>query len=250
MLSNLAQRHAQTYTSWIMLVVCIFASGTSQAFAQKRRAPGGRLAVVVDERLAALRDAPDLGAPVVRRLGRGRVVTINQVKRLSDGIMFYRVAVTRRTRGWLPAESVVQATRAGDDERLLRLIRAAEDFDRLARSRIFLDTFPASALRPTVLQLYAEAAEASAEKLSREAARRFDNPAMPAGGAPVKIYYLNYNGLDRFTRQGVRFVFDETTRQLHYDGQAWREIVRRYPHSAEAVEARRRLAARPAFAAR
>jgi hypothetical protein len=40
----------------------------------------------------------------------------------------------------------------------------------------------------------------------------------------------------------VKFVFDPSKRELHYDGAAWRELVRRYPQSAEAAEARKRLA--------
>jgi hypothetical protein len=38
------------------------------------------------------------------------------------------------------------------------------------------------------------------------------------------------------------FVFDRTSKRLHYDGAAWRELTRRYPNSPEAVEARKRLA--------
>jgi hypothetical protein len=51
-----------------------------------------------------------------------------------------------------------------------------------------------------------------------------------------------HNGLDRYRRQGIDFVFDEQAKQFHYDGAAWRELVRRYPRSAEATEARQRLA--------
>lgn len=51
-----------------------------------------------------------------------------------------------------------------------------------------------------------------------------------------------YRWLDRFRRQGIVFVFDRATKQFHYDGASWREIVRRYPQSNEAAEARKRLA--------
>jgi len=246
MFLHLSKSYAKTYISLVILFVFTFTCGAANASAQKRRVPaGGRVAVVIDERLAALRDMPDLGAQIVKRLGRGRVVSINNSKRAPDGAIFYRVAVTRRTRGWLPAESIVQAARAGDDERLLRLIRASEKFDRIARARIFLDTFSSSTLRPTVLLLYGEAAEGDAEKLSREAERRLDEREMLAGGASLKSYYLNYNGLDRYRRQGIAFTFNRATKQFHYDGESWREIVRRYPRSAEAQEARKRLGALP-----
>jgi hypothetical protein len=46
----------------------------------------------------------------------------------------------------------------------------------------------------------------------------------------------------------VRFVLDRSAKRLHYDGAAWREIVRRYPQSPEAAEARERLARLAALA--
>jgi hypothetical protein len=42
-------------------------------------------------------------------------------------------------------------------------------------------------------------------------------------------------------RQGVLFTFDRDVKRFHYDGAAWREIVQRYPNSAEADEARKKL---------
>jgi hypothetical protein len=162
-------------------------------------------------------------------------------RRASDDITFYRVMLTRRTGGWVQSEAVVSTARKDDDERLLRLIRGSEDFDRLARAHIFLELFPKSPLRPTVLLLYAEAAEEAASRLSRDASRRLDAGEMKAGGAPDYSYFLNYTGLDRYNRQGISFVFDRSKKQFHYDGAAWREILRRYPNSAEAEAARKRL---------
>ena len=52
---------------------------------------------------------------------------------------------------------------------------------------------------------------------------------------------MNYNGLDRFNRAGITFVFDPAAKRFHYDGTSWREIVRRYPQSPEAEQARARL---------
>ena len=215
--------------------------------AQRRAARSSvQRAVVVDERLAALRTEPRLEAPLEQRLGRGREVHILGTKRSTDGVTFYRVAATRRTRGWLQAESVVSPARAGDDARLLRLIRDSEGFDRVARARIFLDTFLRSSLRPAALLLLGEAAEEAGGELSREAARRLDEREMAAGGAPVHSYFMNYNGLDRYRKQGVGFTFDAATKQFRYDGAAWREIVRRHPQSSEAEQARARLKALPA----
>jgi hypothetical protein len=210
--------------------------------ANKRRVPaGGQRAVVVDERLAALREEPSLSAPLVQRLGRGRLVAVVGAARAGDGVNFYRVAVTRRTRGWLQVESVVAPARAHEDERLLRLIQGSEDFDRITRARIFLDEFPRSPLRPIVLLLFGVEAEEAAARLSRDAGRRLKETELRAGGAPLRSYFLNFNELDRYRRQGVAFTFDETTRQFHYDGASWRELLRRYPRSPEAAEARKRL---------
>ncbi|MDQ3133999.1 MAG: hypothetical protein M3Q76_04215 [Acidobacteriota bacterium] len=236
------------FTSLRQVVVFILVFGCAliyapAAWSQRRRAPafGARTAIIVDERLAALRVEPNLTAELVRRLGRGRQVSIVDSVRVSEGIAYYRVAVTRRTRGWIPALSLVLPSRAGEGERLLKLIRASEDFDQLARARIFLDWFPRSALRPEVLLLFGNAAHAAAEKLSRDAARRFDESESGGSNAPIGLYFLNFSGLDRYRKQGIVFTFDRVAKQFHYDGAAWREIVRRYPRTPEAAPARQRL---------
>lgn len=228
--------------SSFIFIGCLLALDFQALAQQRRNAPaGGQRAVVVDERLAALRESPELSARLLQRMSRGRKVTITGSRRAADDITFYRVMLTRRTGGWVQSEAVVSPGRKGDDERLLRLIRGSEDFDRLARANIFLELFSKSPLRPAVLLLYAEDAEDAANKLSRDAARRLNTQEMAAGGAPDYSYFLNYNGLDRYNRQGVSFVFDRSAKRFHYDGASWREIVRRYPNSPEAVEARKRL---------
>ena len=217
----------------------------------KRRAPaGGRAAVVVDERLSALREGPRLSAAPVRRLGLGRAVALTGARREADGVWFYQVAVTRRTRGWLQSESFAAPARAGDDARLIGLIRASRGFDRVGRSRVFLDLFPRSPLRPEALLLYGEAAEEAAVALSRAAASRLAEDRLPEGGAPLHSYFLNFSGLDRYRRGGVAFVFDRAKRQFHYDGESWRELVRRYPRSPQAAQARRRIESLSGVAAR
>lgn len=233
-----------TFRISLLLLLLLLALQPAPALAQKRRVPpGGRLAVVIDERLAALRIAPDPSAKLLHRLSRGRLVAVLGGLRNRDGLIFLQVAVTRRTRGWLQTESVIAPWRAEDDDRSLRLIRSSEDFDRIARARLFLDAFPRSPLRPQALLIFGDAAEQAAERLSREAGRRLDHNEMTAGGAPDFSYFLNYNGLDRYNRQDISFTFDRNTNTFHYDGAAWREIVRRYPDSPEAAEARQRIAA-------
>ena len=213
------------------------------SFAKRRPPAGGRVAVVVDERLSALRTTPNLSGTLIRRMGRGALVAVKGERRSRDGVMFYRVNVTTRTSGWIQRDAVASPSRAGDDARLLRLIKASEDFDRIVRARIFLDNFTGSELRPEVLLIYSQAAEDIAGRLSREAMRRLDQKEMDAGGAPLHSYFLNYNGLDRYNRQGVTFIFDAHEKRLRYDGEGWQELIHRYPRSPEAAEARKRLAA-------
>jgi len=211
----------------------------STTFAQNRKPPsGGRLAIVVDERLAALRGTPQLTGKLVRRLGRGRMVAIRSAKTGADGITFFLVNVTRRTHGWIQREAVVSPSRAGEDRRLFAMIQRSQGFDRISRARTFLDYFTRSPLRPKVLLLLGDTAEEIAVNLSKDATRRLNGNT---GDAPEFSYYLNHTGLDRYNRLRVGFVFNQSTKRLHYDGAAWRELIRRHSKSPEALEARKRL---------
>ena len=207
-------------------------------FGQKKPPAGGRLAVVVDERLAALRATPQLNGKLVRRLGRGRLVAVRSTKTSADGLTFLLVNVSSRTHGWIQSDAVVSPSRAHDDRKLWALIRGSDGFDQIIRARIFLDHFPRSPLRAEVLLLLGDTAESLAAKLSQDAGRRLSDDL---GGAPEFSYYLNYTGLDRYNRQRVGFVFDKTTKHFHYDGAAWRELIRRYPQTSQAADARKRL---------
>jgi len=225
----------------IAILLCL---GLPAAVLAKRRPPpGGRLAVVADERLSALRANPELSGKLLRRLGRGSLVAIKGDRRSRDGVIFHKVNVSLRTGGWIQRDAVFAPSRGGDDARLLRLIKASEDFDRVVRAKIFLDNFIGSELRPEVLLIYALAAEESATHLSRDALRRLDENEMKAGSAPAFSYFLNFNELDRYNRQGITFVFDQSAKQFRYDGEGWQELVHRYPRSPQAAEARKRLEA-------
>jgi len=223
----------------LTLCLLLFLFDPNTIIAQQRKPPaGGSLAIVVDERLAALRATPHLSGRLVRRLGRGRMVAIRSQKTSSDGITFLLVNVTSRTHGWIQREAVVSPSRSGDDQRLLRLIERSNGFDRIVRARIFLDHFPRSRLRPEVLLLLGNTAEDLAVKLSAEAARKLDDGP---GDAPEFSYYLNHTGLDRYNRQRITFLFDKNTKRFHYDGAVWRELIRRYPKTPGAAEARIRV---------
>ncbi|HET6671012.1 MAG TPA: hypothetical protein VFH15_12355 [Pyrinomonadaceae bacterium] len=229
----------QSLAQFLFITLFLILLSGQSGWAQARRL-SSRSAIVVDERLAVLRAAPQFSAPFLRRIGRGRIVTLLETQRGRDGVVFYRVAVTRRTRGWLQREAIVAPSRAGDDARLLGLIKASRDFDRLGRARIFLDVFPRSPHRPAILLILGEEAEKAALKLSHEAARRLDTEELSATGASLASYFLNYRGLDRYRRQGIVFTFDPRTRKFHYDGAAWRELNRRYRGSVEASVIRQR----------
>lgn len=232
---SLALNFLRVVTSlfWVLLFV-------PQVFAKQKPPRGGWIAVVVDERLSALRVTPDLSGKLIRRVGRGRLVAVRAVRRNTDGVVFFHVNLSMRTRGWIQREAVVSGFRAGDDERLLQLILSSTDFDRIARARIFLDHFPRSRLRPQILLSLGDTAEEISGRLTRDATRRLDT-SRHSSDAPEFSYYLNYSGLDRYNRQGVRFIFDRPTRRFHYDGAAWRELTKRYPHSSEALIAKQRL---------
>src|SRR5207253_4539838 len=174
-----------TVNAGLLIALLLLQSAPTKAQARKKRVPpGGRVAVVVDERLAALRSAPDLKAKLVERLGRGHLVSIRGEKATSDGLKFYKVAISRKIYGWLQSNAVVVPWRAGDDRRLLTLIENSDEFDRIVRAKTFIDAFPQSLLRAKVLAIYAGEAEDVADKLTRDAARRFTKNELPPIGAP------------------------------------------------------------------
>lgn len=222
----------------LALTLLLFFIFQTDVSAQRKPPSGGRVAVVVDERLSALRSSPQLNGKLVRRLGRGRLVAIRSAKTGPDRTTFLFVNVTQRTRGWIQSEAVVSASRRGDDRRLLDLIQNSAGFDRLARSRIFLDHFHRSPLRPAVLLLIGDAAEDLADRLTQSVSRKLSSAFLQA---PESTYYLNHPSLDRYNRQGVKFLFNPTSRRFYYDGYAWRTLLRHHPESREAIEARKRL---------
>lgn len=205
----------------------------------KPEAPGNP-AVVIDRRLAVLRDRPSLYSKPVRRMGVGRKVSV--VGRMeADGVTFYRLRVSTATVGWMQSEALIGNFKRNDDQRLLKLIQAADNFDKIKKTIIFLEMFPKSPLRPPILLQMGDLMEGEAIKLSKKAARKLDRREMAASGAPLHSFYLNFPSLDRYGKLGVRFLFNLNTRSYHYDGNSWFEIIRRFPKSSEAAEAQKRL---------
>jgi len=236
--------------SILRLVLLVSLAFTSDLEAQKRRVPQKirgqnvtqptNMAIVIDERLAVLRAAPGFFARTVLRMRRGRQISISGSK-VADGATFYRVSAPPNNFGWVQAEAVAGKSRPGDDARLARLVQSSEGFEQIERAQIFLETFTDSTLRPAILLLIGDLMEETALKLSAEATRRLDRREMAASGAPLHSFYLNYTALDRYRRLGINFVFNSNTKLFHYDGASWREIIKKSPKAAEAVEAQKRL---------
>lgn len=234
---------------FVFLLVCLVFS--SSAAAQKRRLPSkpkpprvsmqkpGQ-AVVVDDRLSVLLAQPSLAARPMQRMRRGRKILVTGEKE-ADGVVFYRIVYSRNNSGWMQGEAVAGSFRRDDDERLVKLIQASEGFEQIERALIFLDIFPASALRPAILLLTGDLLEETSMRISKDAARRLDRREMAASGAPLHSFYLNFSSLDRYRRLGIGFLFNARTKALHYNGATWREIIRNFPSAAEAGEAQKRL---------
>ena len=229
--------HRLTFRRIVLSILLICSCSTIHG--QKRKPPqGGRLAIVIDDRLAALRSTPQLSGSLIRRLGRGRLIAVRGKRLSKDGTAFVLVNVTSRTHGWIQRDALVSPSQPGDDRRLLSNIESSKDFERISLSRIFLDYFPRSRLRARVLLLIGDTAEEVAVKLSSNASKQFSKRI---NDVSEMSSYLNYSGLDRYNRQGVKFVFAARSKRLHYDGWAWREILRRHRQSAELAEAQKRL---------
>lgn len=202
--------------------------------------PTPNVGIVIDERLAVLRIQPSIYSDSIQRMRTGKIVAISGSKE-ADGVTFYRVIVPPRNYGWVQAEALIGKNRKGDDERLAKLIQASEGFEQIERAVIYLENFPNSPLRPAILLLLGDLIEESTGKLSRDASRQLVNREMSASGAPLFSFYLNHSSLDRYRKLGINFWFNSSTKLYHYNGVFWDEIVKKYPKSNEAEEAKKRL---------
>ena len=228
----------------VVLTILLYLLAAAAIGAQTNPSARAARAFIVDDRLSALRRGPDTTAEVLQRLRLGRAVYIVGARRAGPNRPgFYRVAVSRRTRGWIHEAALAVPGRAGDDLRVSKLIMSLEGLDRLSLCRLFRERFARSPFLPGVLLAMADEAERSANALGVRARRRL--AGLDATGAPVSLrdYYLSDPGLDRYSKLGIRFEFSERTRSYVYDGQAYREIVARFPESSEAKRARELLAA-------
>lgn len=247
-------RYAQLTATLFVLLAC---PSSSLAHQLPQRAPeaGARRAsqqqpnpqprylkaFVIDDRLSALRRRSDIQSEVIRRLRLARPVFIISTSAGKGGQpRFFRVAVTRRTRGWIHASALAVQGRAGEEQRIMTLIeRSSDSADKITLCRLIIERFGKSRLVPRAMLLLAEEAERVAQTLSQRTRRRLEE--VPAGDASRRDYYLSDAGLDRYSRLGIVFDFNESLGEFIYDGKAYRDIVRRFPKAEEAELARQRV---------
>lgn len=200
----------------------------------------GHTAVVIDETLSVLREKPSLFSSSIQRMRRGRMIRILNVIE-ADGVRFYKVTAPPRNYGWVQADAVFGKFRPADEQRLAALVQASDGFEQIENAVEFFTLYPTSKFRPSILLLYGDLLEEAAAKLSKDAGRQLKRSEMAASAAPAHSYYLNYVSLDRYRKLGVVFVFNSATKQFHYDGASWKEIVSKFVTSPEAIEAKKRV---------
>ena len=200
----------------------------------------GSTGIIIDETLSLLRMKPSLFANSVQRMRRGRKVQILGLTE-ADGVKFYRVSAPPNNTGWVQSDAIFGKFRSGDEERLARLIQASDGFDQIELAAAFFELYPQSQFRPAILLLYGDLLEETAVKLSKDANSRLNRREMAASAAPLHSYYLNFVSIDRYRRLGILFLFNPAVKAFHYDGASWKQIVKKYPASSEAVEAQKRI---------
>jgi hypothetical protein len=201
----------------------------------------GQQAIVIDETLSVLRESPSLFAPVIHRIGRGKMIQILGVAQ-ADGVKFYKVAAPPTSFGWVQADAVFGKFRKEDEQRLAQVVQAFEGFDQIEAATQFFELYPNSQFKPAILLLFGDLVEELAvNKLSKDANSRLKRSEMAASGAPLHSYFLNFVSLDRYRKLGITFLFNPAERKYHYDGASWREIVAKFPAATEVAEAKKRL---------
>ena len=198
-------------------------------------------AFVIDDRLSALRRDPRIQSEVIRRIRLAQPVFIIGTSKGKTGEpKFYRVAVTRRTRGWIHASAIAALNRTGEDQRIMSLIEHSSDgVDKITLCRLIISHFRQSRLVPRAMLLLGEEAERAAKTVSQRTRRRLSD--VRTAETNLRDYFLSDAGLDRYSRLGIAFDFNESSGDFSYDGKAYREIIRRFPNRDEAKLARQHL---------
>ena len=203
----------------IILLVCATSSAAQQVTQSVPGAPARSpqetavrprylKAFVIDDRLSALRREPRIQSEVIRRLRLAHsVYIVGSCKGKSDEPKFCRVAVTRRTRGWILAAALAIQSRTGEDHRIMTLIENSSDgVDKITLCRLIIGHFSKSRLVPRAMLLLGEEAERAAQTLSQRTRRRLAE--VHSTDASLREYYLSDAGLDRYSRLGIVFDFN------------------------------------------
>ena len=122
----------------------------------------------------------------------------------------------------------------------MTLIENSRDgVDKITLCRLIIGHFSKSRLVPRAMLLLGEEAERAAQTLSERTRRRLAE--VHSTDASLREYYLSDAGLDRYSRLGIVFDFNESSGNFSYDLKAYREIIRRFPNGEEAKLARQHL---------
>lgn len=187
-----------------LVALCILAAASP--IVSRAAAKLGPASWVVDVRLAALRSDGECSASLVKRLRCGRMVVVLGQKRDADGRLWVRVAVTRRTRGWMLAEAIARPGDHVGERRLLERLAAETGFDRIALARLAFDRFPR--LRGAAADALDAEADRAAAALTQRVRKRLGDDARRSG-AEVRTLMLSDSLLDRYNRLGMTFDVDK-----------------------------------------
>ena len=121
----------------------------------------------------------------------------------------------------------------------MKLIEATDSVDKITLCKLLCEHFGKSKLVPRAMLLLGEESERVADTLSQRTRRRLAE--VRGAVAKTRDYYLSDAGLDRFSKLGVVFDFNEASGAFVYDGRSYRELIKRFPGSKEAQQARPRL---------
>lgn len=188
-----------------LLIVLVCASVCLTAGEATATSANWRRAYVVDAGLATLRAGPALHARLLKRLRHGRMVAIVERARTVDDITWVRVAVTRRTRGWIPVLAIASPGDQTGERRLAGRLATTSGFARLELARLAIDRFPR--LRSSARVAFVQEVERAAAILTKRAAQRFEH-VRGLVPAELRTRMLLDPLLDRYVRLGVRFDAD------------------------------------------
>ncbi|MBZ5537403.1 MAG: hypothetical protein LAO31_15720 [Acidobacteriia bacterium] len=226
----------------LILTTALFAAAVPTKTPKKNGAKSLH-AYVFDDRFSVVRSRPDVKALFLRRLRAGHRVFLAVGGLPSKNVKYRRVVISRKLSGWIPAAAVVAPGLPGDDERLFRYAASQPREKAMVALKILTTHFDRTPLRATALLRLGQLAEEEAGQLTVEANRKLarEERSLPEG-VDEEDLFANYRGLDRWASNGVRIIYHKERDRFVYSGEAYLEIIRKFPGSSEAASARERLA--------